>query len=82
MTDAAKPQSRGRIRTLSDEVLDGFEIKDIKCLSCSGYGNCGYKSYFLNPEGGVVSICMRTRKRLQCQRDGVEYSDALLVEDL
>ncbi len=29
-----------------------------------------------------MPICMRRRKMLQCQRDGVEYSDALLKEIL
>ncbi len=40
--------------------------------SCSGYGNCGYKSMYLNPAGGVVSICMNRRDQLRKQRDGVE----------
>lgn len=70
------------LRRLTENVLDGFSVNDMKCVSCSGYGNCGYKSFFLKPEGGVVSICMRRRKMLQCQRDGVEYSDALLKEIL
>lgn len=82
MADAAKPQARGKFRTLTDAVLDGFDLKEIKCLSCSGYGNCGYKSYFINPAGGVASVCMRRRKQLQCKRDGIEYDDSLLVEEL
>lgn len=72
------PKRPGRtpgMRELDDEVMDGFELNDIKCRSCSGYGNCGYKQYFLHPhESGVVSICMMTRKKLQCERDGVEFS--------
>lgn len=78
----AAPKTPGgmRMRKLDESVLDGFDITDIKCRSCSGYGNCGYKSYFLREEGGVVSICMRERKRLQCKRDGIEYSDELLKE--
>lgn len=71
-----------KMRTLTDKVLDGFELSQMKCLSCSGYGNCGYKSYFLNPAGGVASVCMRRRKQLQCKRDGIEYSDELLQEIL
>ena len=70
------------MRRLTEKVLDGFSLNDITCVSCSGYGNCGYKSSFLKPEGGVVSICMRRRKMLQCERDGIEYSDALLKEVL
>lgn len=71
-----------KMRTLTDKVLDGFELSQMKCLSCSGYGNCGYKSYFLNPAGGVASVCMRRRKQLQCKRDGIEYNDELLQEVL
>lgn len=74
------PAPAGKFRMLTDEILDGFEFKDIACRSCSGYGNCGYKSYFLRPEGGVASVCMRRRKQRQCMRDGVEYSDDLLKE--
>lgn len=66
-------------RTLTDEVLDGFPVNDIKCRSCSGYGNCGYKQYFLDPSGaGVISICMMTRKKLQCDRDGIEFDLSML----
>ncbi len=63
------------MRELTDEIMDGFELKDIKCRSCSGYGNCGFKQYFLKPDGkGAVSICMMTRRKLQCERDGIEFS--------
>lgn len=72
------PKRPGRtpgMRDLDDEILDGFALDDIKCRSCSGYGNCGYKQYFLNPDGkGAISICMMTRKKMQCERDGVEFS--------
>ena len=65
----------GNLRVLTDEIIDGFDLDDIKCRSCSGYGNCGYKQYFLNPNGkGAISICMMTRKKMQCERDGVEFS--------
>ena len=37
---------------------------------------------FLRDEGGVASVCMRRRKMAQCKRDGIEYSDELLKEDL
>lgn len=63
---------RKGVRVLDDEVLDGFELNDIKCRSCSGYGNCGYKSYFLS-DGGVVSVCWQRRRQMQCKRDGVPY---------
>lgn len=82
MTESKAPKSRPKaamMRQLTDEVLDGFDLKDIKCRSCSGYGNCGYKQYFLNKDGaGVVSICMMTRKKLQCQRDGIEFDLSMI----
>ncbi len=77
MTEAEKRPQRPvakSLRILDDAVLDGFDLEDIKCRSCSGYGNCGYKSNYLNPAGGIASVCMRYRKQLQCERDGVEFS--------
>lgn len=67
------PKAVRGFRMLTDEVLDGFQLEEIKCRSCSGYGNCGYKSMFLKPEGGVASVCMNRRKQLQCKRDGVPF---------
>ena len=73
--DTTKPKPRPRgMRRLTDEVLDGFELADIKCRSCSGYGNCGYKSYFLTDDG-VASICMRRRRQMQCKRDGIPFDE-------
>ena len=67
------PKARGP-RRLTPEVLDGFELSAIKCRSCSGYGNCGYKSYYLTDDG-VASICMRRRRQLQCERDGIPFNE-------
>ena len=70
-----RPKAARGMRTLDEKVTDGLALDDIKCRSCSGYGNCGYKQYFMHPEGkGVVSVCMMTRKKLQCERDGVEFT--------
>ena len=71
------PKSNGRIRELTEEDLDGFDLADIKCRSCSGYGNCGFKTYNLY-QGKAVSICMHTKRRLQCERDGVPFD----IDDL
>ena len=71
-----------RLRKLTDKVLDGLTIEDMRCVSWSRYGDCGYKSTLLRDEGGVASVCMRRRKMAQCKRDGIEYSDELLKEDL
>lgn len=73
--NAAPKRPAGNMRMLDDEVIDGLELDDIKCRSCSGYGNCGFKQYFLNPDGkGAISICMMTRRKLQCERDGIEFN--------
>lgn len=58
-----------RLRLLTEEVLAGFDLQEIKCRSCSGYGNCGYKSMFLN-DGKPVSICMDMRRERIIKRDG------------
>ena len=63
MADAPKRPVAKSLRILDASVLDGF----------SGYGNCGFKSNYLKPEGGIASVCMRLRKQLQCERDGVEF---------
>ena len=64
----------GKMRMLTDDVLDGFDLEDMKCRGCSGYGNCGYKSYHLVPDGGgVASVCMLRRRQMQCDRDGIEF---------
>lgn len=74
-TTPKRPGRTPAMRELDEEIMDGFELNDIKCRSCSGYGNCGYKQYFLNPDGkGAISICMMTRKKMQCERDGEEFS--------
>ena len=72
MADAPKRPVAKSLRILDASVLDGFSMNDIKCRSCSGYGNCGFKSNYLKPEG-IASVCMRLRKQLQCERDGVEF---------
>lgn len=67
------PKSRFGISELTEEDLDGFDLKDIKCRSCSGYGNCGFKSYRLY-NGKAVSICNQQRYKLQCERDGKPFN--------
>lgn len=70
-----RPKAARGLRTLTEEVLDGFTIADLKCRACSGYGNCGYKSMFLKPEGGVASICMNRREQLRARRDGTANTE-------
>ena len=73
MADKPKFQ-RGKVVELTEEELDGFTLDELRCRSCSGYGNCGYKMYRLMNDD-VVSICTRRMKKLQCERDGIPFED-------
>ena len=77
MADASAKFANTKLRILTDEVLAGFTIDDIKCRSCSGYGNCGFKSMFLD-NGKPVSICMDMRRSRIIKRDGEDAIDPLL----
>ncbi len=57
---------RGKIKELTDEDLQGLDLKKISCRSCSGYGNCGYKTYHMY-KGRVVSICNQRKDALMKQ---------------
>ncbi len=53
---------------LKPEDLDGFEIKELKCHACSGYGSCGYRMYRLSG-GKPVLICQLRKQQLTEERD-------------
>lgn len=68
MPDISKaPAMKGRIQELTDEDLNGLELSDLNCRGCSGYGNCGFKSYRLY-KGAPVSICVQRLEKLQSER--------------
>ena len=48
---------------VTPEDLGGLALADLKCRSCSGYGNCGYRMYRLW-EGKPVIICQLRRQEL------------------
>ena len=62
-----EPKGRTAIREMTEEDFDGFDLADIKCRSCSGYGNCGFKTYGIY-QGKAVSICNQRKYQLQCER--------------
>ncbi len=62
------PETRGKIKEMTEDDLEGFDLKNIACRSCSGYGNCGYKTYGIL-DGKVVSICNQRLDALRRQRD-------------
>ncbi len=53
---------------LKPEDLEGFDLKDLKCHACSGYGSCGYRSYKLLA-GKPVLICQLRKQKLIEERD-------------
>lgn len=64
MPDISKaPAMKGRIQELTDEDLNGLELTDLNCRGCSGYGNCGYRSYRLY-KGKAVSLCISRMEEL------------------
>lgn len=63
MIDLSKMPS-GRFTELTDEDLCGFPVKELSCRGCSGYGNCGFKSYRLY-QGTPVSICIQRLDKLK-----------------
>ena len=52
------------VSMLTDEDLLGNDIKLVKCRACSGYGNCGYKTFRLY-NNGPVSVCNLRLKKAQ-----------------
>lgn len=73
MAEAPK-SARGRIQEMTEDELEGFELSQLKCRGCSGYGNCGYRMYRLF-EGKVVSICQLQKRELIAKRDGVSSEE-------
>ena len=65
--------TNGKVHEMTDEELHGIELNAIRCRSCSGYGNCGYKTYRIY-QGKVVSICNR-RKAEEFEKHGIVEDD-------
>ncbi len=53
---------------LKPEDLEGFDMKDLKCHACSGYGSCGYRTYRLL-DGKPVLLCQLRKQQLTEERD-------------
>ena len=54
------------VSQLTDDDLRGNDIKVVKCRACSGYGACGYKTFYLY-DGTPYSVC---NLRLEKVRNG------------
>ena len=64
MADIAAAMAKRGFKPLTDEDLCGEDVTAVKCRACSGYGNCGYKTFRLygsNP----VSVCNLRLKKVQ-----------------
>lgn len=68
---AAAMAKRG-FKPIADEDLAGYSIDDIKCRACSGYGNCGFKTFRLY-DGTPYSVC---NLRFDKLKGGDEPTDA------
>lgn len=64
MADLAEAMAKRGFKPLTDEDLHGEDITLVKCRACSGYGNCGYKTFRLY-DGSPYSICNLRLKKLQ-----------------
>lgn len=64
MADIAAAMAKRGFRPLTDEDLRGESVDVVKCRACSGYGNCGYKTFFLY-DGKPYSVCNLRLGKLQ-----------------
>lgn len=64
MADLAEALAKRGVSTLSDEDLRGNDIKVVKCRACSGYGACGYKTFFMY-DNQPYSVCNLRLQKVQ-----------------
>lgn len=64
MIDVAAAMAKRGFKPLTDEDLNGEDVGKVKCRACSGYGNCGYKTFRLY-DGGPISVCNLRLKKIQ-----------------
>lgn len=64
MADLTEALAKRGVVPLTDEDLRGNDISVVKCRACSGYGNCGYKTFFLY-DGSPYSVCNLRLQKVQ-----------------
>jgi len=64
MVDIAAAMAKRGFKELTDEELCDNDISVVKCRACSGYGNCGYKTFRLY-KGKPYSVCNLRLKKAQ-----------------
>lgn len=62
-----KPRS---LRVLTDEMLDGVDVADLRCIVCCLAGGCGCKVMYLKPEGGLQPVCLKRLETARLEREG------------
>ena len=73
--DVEALKKRG-VSVITDEDLRGNDIMLVKCRACSGYGACGYKSFFLYGNT-PYSVC---RLRLEKIQNGEKTPEQIQAE--
>lgn len=56
MADINDALAKRGVVPLTDDDLRGNDITTVKCRACSGYGACGYKTFYLY-ESKPYSVC-------------------------
>ena len=56
MADLSEKLAARGVSELTDEDLRGNDISVVKCRACSGYGACGYKTFYMY-DGTPYSVC-------------------------
>lgn len=72
--DIAAAMAKRGIHPLTDEELCGEDIKVVKCRACSGYGNCGYKTFRLYGSD-PISVCNLRLRKVQGLEDQDEEAN-------
>ena len=52
---------------LDPKELGGFTVEQLRCSACSGYGNCGYRSYRIL-DGKPVLLCNGKKQKLMAEQ--------------
>lgn len=68
MADLHEKLAARGVSELTDDDLRGNDISVVKCRACSGYGACGYKTFYMY-DGTPYSVC---NLRLEKVKNGEE----------
>lgn len=56
MADLSEKLAARGVSALTGDDLRGNDIAVVKCRACSGYGACGYKTFYMY-DGTPYSVC-------------------------